>query len=433
MIKEVGIVCNRKRLLAGLSFLLLAAMLVGATTAYAAPVKIKAMWNSATVSLYEQIIPLFEEEYPDIDVELVGVAYDDLPTKLLLAMIDPRGDYDLVLIDDPGVPRYADEGLLTDLRTLGEYDWDDFYYGALSAGEWKGNLYAAPIRVNTLGLVYNKKFFRDSGLAEPGEGFTLDEFEQAAAKFTADDKYGFATFYIRGRLSICNWMALMYANGGKLLDDNSYPIFNSDAGVKALEQFVRYQQYAPPGISNWDINEAHEAFKQELVGMIFTWSSSFYAVAGDPDLSIPGKNGDGEFAPIPKGDARQGTIRGVWTLGIPENAPHKDEAWTFLKWVCSEKVQRILVGLGQQSARVSICTDPELLAQNLGFGGLARTWELIGEGGMWRPMVPDGVGILDIFAGNVSKAVIGDWTPKQALDNAAAEVQNLLAKKGYYK
>lgn len=422
---------SRKRLLVGLSFLLLAVMLVGAANAYAAPVKVKAMWNSATVALYEELIPLFEKEYPNIDVELVGVAFDDLPTKSLLAMIDPKGDYDLVLTSE--VPRYATEGLLTDLYTLGEYDWDAFYAGTLADAVIDDSLYGLPIRLNTLGLVYNKKFFREAGIPYPDDNFTLADFEEAAQKFMTGDKYGFATWYKRSRLLTSPWAALMFSHGGQILDSENNPVFNQEQGVKALEQFVSYQKYGPPGMSNWDIDEVHEAFQRELVGMVWTWSSSFWAVAADPSQSVPAQTQDGEFMPLPMGDAFQGSIGSAWMLCIPENAPHKKEAWTFLSWACSDATQRVLVEMGQQSARIAICTDPEYLAQNRGFGGLARTWEVIGEGNMYLPRIPDSTAIQEILAEAISRAVVGERTAKQALDAAATEVRNTLAKKGYYK
>jgi len=424
---------NRKRLLVGLSFLLLTVMLVGATTAYAAPVKIKVFWNAATVPVYEPIIALFEQEHPDIEVELVGVSYDELVTKALLAVIDPRGEFDVLLADDAVRARLVEEELLVDLYTLGEYDWNNFHPVALSFGTYDGKLYYAPTRLNALGLIYNKKFFREAGIPEPDDDFTLEDMEAAAQKFTTGGKYGFATWYIRSTLSVYPWAALMFTHGGQVLDDKSYPVFNSDAGVKALEQYVRYLQYGPPGMANWDINEVHEAFKQELVGMCWTWGSSFYAVAADPNLSIPGKTGDGEFAPIPKGDVRRGTIVSFYQLCIPLNAPHKEEAWTFLKWILSEKVERMAVELGVQPARTAIMTDPEYLSRNLGFGGLHKAMDAAAEGNMYLPRTVELKMIMDTLAEALSRAVIGEWTPKQALDNAATEIRNTLAKKGYYK
>lgn len=422
---------NRKRLLVGLSFLLLTAMLVGATTAYAAPVKIKVMWNAATVAVYEPIIAMFEQEHPNIDVELVGVSFDDLPTKALLAMIDPRGEFSVIQALD--APRYVAEELLVDLYTLGDYDWDNFHPAALAYSTYDGKLYCAPMRVNVLGLVYNKKFFREAGIPEPDDDFTLEEMEAAAQKFTTGGKYGFAAWYIRSRLTVNPWAATMFTHGGQILDDKNYPVFNQEPGVKALEQFVRYLQYGPPGMANWDINEVHEAFKQELVGMCWTWGSSFYAVAADPDLSVPGKTGDGGFAPIPKGDVREGTIATFYQLCIPLNAPHTEEAWTFMKWLVSERTERMAVELGVQPVRTAVITDPEYLSRNLGFGGLHKAMELAAVGSMHLPKIPDSIALQDTLAEAISRAVIGEWTPKQAMDNAAAEIQNLLAKKGYYK
>ena len=396
-------------------------------------VTVKVMWNAATVSVYDPFFEEYNQKNPNAKVVVDAVPYSDLETKLMLALVDPKGEYDFLLSGGQSIPKYAGEDLIVEVGSLGPYDWDDWYEGALGEAMYEGKIYSIPIRINTLGLIYNKKLFKEAGVALPTEEFSWADFENAAGKIKKGDTYGFVTFYARGTLSPSTWYAIVFSHGGKLLAPDKRPSFNDAIGVKSLQQFTDYQKYGPVGMANWDINEAHEAFRQGKAGMIFTWSGSFWNVAADPEKSIPGETKDGVFRPLPKGDKFMGTLAGNYCPTIPKVSKHIEEAWDFLKWLGSKETQRKLAAAGTQSARISVLHDPVLLSENRGFEGLARTWEMAGEGGMYLPRIADIEGVRVIWGKYINMAVVGEMTAQEALDEAANEVEAMLEELGYYK
>ena len=59
-------------------------------------------------------------------------------------------------------------------------------------------------------------------------------------------------------------------------------------------------------------------------------------------------------------------------------------------------------------------------------------YDAIAKGNMWRPRLPDSDAVQQILALHHSRAVLGEVTPAEALDDAAQEIEELLSDKGYY-
>jgi ABC-type glycerol-3-phosphate transport system substrate-binding protein len=412
-------------------------------------VKIFGVGNTAWAGVWQdELVPAFNEEFPNIEVVVDGVPYADMLPKAMLDITADPGPYDFIATDDNWPPQMAETGLLLDLKndleTPEGYDWDDFHPAPLAAGEWKGAQIAVPVRSNLMLMFYNRTLFEEAGLDadEELEGITWAEFEELLPKLVRDtdgdgedDVWAIAMEYARGQLVSVYWQAILNSNGGKLFDEDMRPAFNTDVGVAAMEQYIRFNDYGPPGIEAYGFNEVQEAFRQQQVAIMFQWGSVYRAMAADPETSTMTPDQVG-IRPLPGGSACPASShRGIWIVTIPKNSPHPEEAWTYISWITSRAGEAwMAANIGTFPARISTLTStpaedwlvPVYQAINDGYDAIAC-------GGMWRPRLADSDAVQRALGLQVSRTVLGEVTAAQALTDAENEILETLEDLGYYE
>lgn len=418
----------------------LVAILAGPAAAQA-PVTIRGLVVDSFARIWEErLVPEFNKRAPHIKVEIDAAPYGELLPKQMLELTRKPLAYDFLVTDDPWVPQLANTGLLAPLKdafrdaTRPDYDWADFHPAPLAAGEWKGVQYGVPVRSNLLLMFYNRDLFRKAGVAEPGPSFSWDDFEKTAAALTKGSQWGFDTYFARHQLTPTIWQAVLNSNGGSLFDAAMKPTFNTPAGAAALEAHLRFLKYAPPGAETHEFPQMNEAFRQGRVAIMFNWGSVYRTVAVDPKATTV-KLGDGGIAALPRGSLAHGSHRGIWIATVPKDAPHRAAAWEFVQWISSKEGERFSAAtIGSFPARKSTLTGapPEPWLADV-YKAIFAGYEGIAAGKMWRPRLPESDAVQQILALHHSRAVTREVSPKQALDDAAKEVETLLREKGYYK
>jgi len=214
---------------------------------------------------------------------------------MMLDAINAAPEYDVLVIDDPWVPQLAQIGALADLKskdvaaiTDAHYDWADFNAAPLAAGDWKGKQYAVPVRSNMLLMFYNRTLYKKAGVPEPTPKLTWTEFFTQAKALVQDtngdgkeDAWAVDTYFVRDSLTPTIWQAILNSNGGALLDASGTPVFNNEAGVKALDMHKDLAKFGPPGVLGHGYSEALQAFRQGKVAVMFNWGSVYKATAID--------------------------------------------------------------------------------------------------------------------------------------------------------
>ncbi|MEK8142842.1 extracellular solute-binding protein [Streptomyces sp. M10(2022)] len=94
---------------------------------------IRVLANDAFAKQWQdKLVPEFRKKYPHIKVQVDGLPYADQLPKTMLDLTGIEPTYDIVLADDPWIPRLAETGGLVDLKTdlrkytKKDYDWADF-------------------------------------------------------------------------------------------------------------------------------------------------------------------------------------------------------------------------------------------------------------------------------------------------------------------
>src|SRR5699024_8203186 len=106
----------------------------------------------------------------------------------------------------------------------------------------------------------------------------------------------------------------------------------NDLGIDALQTYVDLLEWAPPGASSYNIDEAVAAFKESKVATMFMWGSLYRSVAVDSETS-PLTNGEVGVQTMPVGELTAGSQRGVWNGTISKKTQNPEAAWAFLQWV----------------------------------------------------------------------------------------------------
>jgi multiple sugar transport system substrate-binding protein len=239
------------------------------------------------------------------------------------------------------------------------YNATDFVPTALQSNQYQGKTYAMPIAVHTLLLMYNKKLFSDAGIAAPPA--TVSDLQADFAKLTKVDSSGNITqFGMRSP----DYITLAYAFGGKWYDSSGAPTPNDSGNLAALHFWVDnvVKKYGADKIKKFESGygeyaSAQNPFYTGKVAMTLDgeWQPVF--------IKQYASNLDWGVVPIPYPDG-QSNLAGATQLTssmffIPKNAPHKQQAWTFLKYLVSPSAMtKFTRALGNLPARTSILGSP---------------------------------------------------------------------------
>ncbi|SFK90032.1 carbohydrate ABC transporter substrate-binding protein, CUT1 family [Streptosporangium canum] len=410
------------------------------------PVSIRVIANDAFAKQWQdQLVPEFNKKYPNIKVSVDGVPYNDQLPKTMLELTGPTATYDVVLGDDSWIPQLAKTGGLMDLKadvtkwTDPGYDWADFNPSPLAAGEWEGKQYAVPVRSNLLLMLYNKTLYKKAGVKEPTAETTWEQYFKDAEKLVQDtdgdgktDAWAVGTYFTKDPLTPTIWQTVLNSNGVALLDDNLKVAFDNETGVKALQTHVDLLKYAPPGASTYQFNEPLEAFRQGRTATMFMWGSVYKGSAVDKASTTLTPEEVG-VTTLPAGSAGPGAHRGIWSAGVAKKSQHPAAAWTWLQWVTSKEGEKFTgSAFGTFPARNSSLdgTPPAEWAAPV-YKALKDGYTVVDKNKMWRPRLPESDAVQQILALQTSRAMSGQATAEQAIDQAAKDVTELLKSKGY--
>lgn len=318
------------------------------------------LWSGNEAKALESVIAAFNQSQDKIVVK--GVSSPDFQ-KQLAQMSGSSGGFDISDNFGSTVGSWASKGILEPLDTYiqrDSYDLTDFVPAALASNQYQGKTYAMPIAVHTLLLLYNKKLFAEAGIAEPPK--TFDELKDDIAKLTKTDASGNLT---QLGLNSPDFTTLAYAFGGDWFDAQGNPTPDNAGNLAALHFWADnvVEKYGSDTIKKFasgfgEYASAQNPFFAGKVAMSIEgeWLPVF-AKQFAPSL-------DWGVAPLPY-PADKPNLAGSTSLAssmffIPKNAPHKDAAWEFLKFLESNQgMLDFTYALGNLPARTSLLADPK--------------------------------------------------------------------------
>jgi multiple sugar transport system substrate-binding protein len=313
---------------------------------------------------------------------------------------------------------------LTDKVQDPNFNWDDFSEGARQAATVDGQVFGIPALIDNLAIVYNKDLFQQAGVDEPTADWTWDDFTAAAKALTDPSKqqFGFAFPIDASEDTVWHYDAMLWEAGGDILNaDNTQAAFNSDAGVQAL---TTLQQMAVTDksvfLDQQNTGKIDSLFNAGKIGMLVTgpWALSAY-----PDV-----NYGVQIMPSYAGGSHA-TIAGPDMWVIFDNDGHGDAAWQFMQWFTAPaQVKADSMESGHLPIRNSVVQEPGFVDQFdqkfPGEGLFAQNLENVTKA---RPVITSYDQISRIMGESIVKVMLGQAEPKAALDDAANQVNQVLA------
>ena len=282
-----------------------------------------------------------------------------------------------------------------------------------------------PALVDNLALVYNKKLFAQAGLSAPTSNWTWTDFENAAAKLTDPAKKQFGWAYVNDASEDTVWRywAMLWQAGGSILSpDGKHAAFDSPAGVKALTLLQTLAQRKAIYLDNGSGNYL-PLFNSGHIGMLWT---------GPWDLSQITAAKVSYGVQILPADLNHQTISGPdnWVM-FNNGSARTQAAWQFLKWLTSPAIDLKWAQMtGDLPIRASVSQLPGYRQFITKYPGIGLWVKNLGNATQARPVLAVYPKISTAIGQAVQAVLLGKAQPQQALQQAAQQVDGVLAAPG---
>lgn len=326
-------------------------------------------WSGSASTALQKIIAQYNKSQSSIFV--VGV-HNPSETAKLADMAASTGAFSIASDWNQYAGSYASKGLLQPLTPYikqDHYDLSDFFPEGLRASEYHGVLYELPNELNDTALLYNKTDFANAGITSPPTTFT--QMAEDIAKLTKVGPngitqlgFGNETGMFQGTNVTPDYFTLGFAFGGGWYTAAGKATPDRSANVAAANFWVD-NVVKKVGASNLEkfasgfgaYESAQDPFFEGKIAMITDgeWQPGGIKAA-DPKLQYG-------VVPIPYPAGKPGlantTTVSAGTFFIPRNAPHKEQAWQFMKYLLSPgPMVKFDYDLSNLPARRSLLNNP---------------------------------------------------------------------------
>ncbi|WP_100333121.1 ABC transporter substrate-binding protein [Bacillus alkalisoli] len=378
----------------------------------------------AMADALEAVVEKYETE-TGVKVNINALPYDNLKETVVLDVRNNSGAHDLVMIDDPWMPEFAGAGMLANLDEYYKDGIDsDFVPKSVALGKEPyntGSLYALPLIGNVQMFFYREDLLEKYNMTTPSNWDEVIEYAEMVVK-EEPETYGYALRGQRGNPIVSNYLPLFWAYGGTVLDSDNMPQVNSEAGVKAMETYMKLKDLGPTGVETFDSDQIATALTQGQVAMTIAWPSWVAQVDNEESSKVAGKIG---FSPVPMQVNESAAMIGNWLLGIPRTSKNIEEAVEFLNWVTSAETQKEMALLGGGApTRTSVYNDSELIEVYRHFPAQLEAL----ENSVVRPRTERWSQIEDTWGLYLSQILAGQVDIQEGLDRANKEIEAIVSR-----
>jgi multiple sugar transport system substrate-binding protein len=367
----------------------------------------------------DQMIAIFEEAHPDIQIEVETAPWGEYFTKLQ-TLIAGGAAPDIFELNYENFVSYAAKGVLLDLDPLAAADasFDEviFYPRAFNAFNYNGMQLGLPETFSTVVLFYNKDLFDAAGLEYPAADWTWADAVAAAEQLT-DAEAGvwglysptqFWEFYKKAAQNGCEFFN----------EDKTEVTINSPACVGALETMVSFVDTGVMpsdadmgGVSDGDMFTAGQ-IAMDVTGI---WMFAAFEGAGfEWDIQVE------------PGLENQATHFFANAVSVFAATKHPEAAWEWAKFFTSSPdMAEIRVASAWELPALN---NPEYFEDYLALSppeNRAAVFESL-EYAIVPPVIERQNEMQDIINNLLDLVKLGQLTPQEALDQAKAEIEALL-------
>ena len=364
------------------------------------------------------------------NIDVIG--QDVFENRITLSFTGGTGDIDVVHTPVIQVQRWIQAGWLQPLTDLvSEETTSDILAGPLGAYYVDGEQWALPFFAGVGLMSYREDLLEAAGAEVPQ---TWEEMLAVSEMITTDDQAAIALRAVPGQgFNMFIFPMVMRAYGGTFFADyeggDLTPAINSPENIEALKVYVKLiNDYGPPGAGNFNFAEVNAAAKNGQIA---------FAVEGTGIISQIVDPAQSQFADVtgialpPGGPAGRSPAIGVHGMGIPADAPNPEASARFIEWaVSAETVAKIALSESfPDFTTASVADNPDVVAKyaDIHPDFLSTRVEALDLAvGHYRPLIPEWPALGQAIGESVNAAINGLMTPEEALEQAEADMRDIL-------
>lgn len=270
----------------------------------------------------------FNEEYPNIEVELVFTDTTAHHQALQTALAAGTGAVDVAMVEGAYIAQYRDSSALCDLNTLGAADLKNdfvaFKWDQATSSDGQ-RLVAIPWDLGPTLYYYRTDVFEECGLpTDPDEVADLMSTWDGVLQVAEAVSIPGERWFLPSAAYPYQWLFI----NRDYYDDDLNLILEREGDLECLENCLKIRE------NGWDMNIdmwSPEAYAAYAAGTCVTvaagsWFSGFFKTDIDPD-------GPGHWGATVLPAGMPSTNWGGSFLVIPEQSENKEAAWAFVKYM----------------------------------------------------------------------------------------------------
>jgi multiple sugar transport system substrate-binding protein len=426
-----------KKLFQSISLLFVVILIVGSvgcSSADSGPktVHVLAMEQAGpTVDEMNTIVAEFNEDNPNVEVIIDYVSYDALHDKITTAMASSPPAYDVFLVDDIWYAEFAKAGYIWDVSDKITDDMkNNIFEAAWDITVVDGKTYGLPWLLDQKYFYYNEEILNQAGFEAPPATWEEMVAQAKVIKEQGLVEYPIVWSWGQYEAAVCDWVTLLYGNGGALLDEAGNPVFNDEKGVATLTWMV---QTIDEGITNpssvsYVEEDVRNVFSQGKAAFATNWVYMYDLVNfNEEESQVTGKIKMSLMPAFEGSGVKSATQDGSMGFSFAAESPVKEVAWEYVKYVTSEDVQN------RYSAHLlpiwETSYEGEQLEKLMSYSESNKTTvPMFSEQFPYsyvRPKVPFYPEASKALQLALQEALTKIKTPQQALDDAAAKWETL--------
>jgi len=386
-----------------------------------------AIASSASEFIEEEILPLFEKQ-TGIKVRMDSFAWKQATEKHLIELAAGER-YDIYTLSPTWIGSDVKAGYI---EPLDEYikkyavNMDNYFPHARAFVTVNGKIYGIPYHDNPVAFWYRKDLLKAIGAPVPDTWYeVLDTAKRLTRDTDGDGKMDQWGFVIRGETAgggICwTWFPILWSFGGDLFDKKWKPTINTPEAIESVEFYKELFKCSPPGFLS--MHEVDKVMRSGQGAMTTLMAGHIFGCDDPKESQVVGLV---NVANMPRHRERWG-ITMTTSMSIAASSKHKEAAFQLLRYIADP----IIVEMGGLPWR---WCPPMPFVYDLPWGNRwMKDIKLCLACAHPGPTFPELYDWYDIVGTELQRVVLGEKTPKEAMNDAAAEVYKIMKKAGYYK
>lgn len=317
-----------------------------------------------TAGVWKGVLEEWNTAHPNEQVTFVELSpeADQQRADMIKRGQAKSGEFSVMSVDLVWTSEFAANGWLQELPK-DKFPTDGMLGSAVDSSTYFGKLYAYPQGSDGAMLYYRSDLLEKAGLQAPT---TWADMQAACDKILPDQKgmSCYAGQHQKYEGLTCNIAEAVNSAGGEFITEDGKPNVNTPEAIAGLQWMVDgfKSGMIPKDALTWKEEEGRQAFQDGKLLFHRNWPYVWNLASKDDGSSkVVGKFA---VAPLPGKDGPGVSTLGGHNIGISAFTKNKGTAADFLKFIASEKIQRIFLEKGSLAPILEkLYTDPELNKQ----------------------------------------------------------------------